>query len=422
LYKKFVLDNGLRIITNELPYINSVSIVFFISAGSYYESDQEAGISHFIEHLCFRGTKSRLNSREISQEVENKGGILNGGTDKELTVFWCKIASQHLTLAFNVLCDLIRNSRFDINDINIERQIIAEEINMSLDSPQQRVDMLMDELLWPDHPLGRDCAGKKEVVASLTRNQILNFYKGHYLPNNTVISIAGNIDSMKVANVIRINLADWKPEDNAYYLPETRTQGTSSKIYIEKRNSEQVNICLGIHGLSRSHPDRFAADLISVILGEGMSSRLFVELRENQGLVYDIGSCVIHYTTTGSFVIAAGVAPSKLNNAIVSILGQLSKIKDDISPSELEIAKEMAKGRLLLALEDSRTVANWYGAQEILSNTILDVNDVIDKIDSVKLEDVKRVLAQYFTTEELHLAVVGPVSGGEKSFCDILRL
>jgi len=422
LYKKHVLDNGLRIITSELPHVSSVSIIFFVGAGSCYETDSEAGISHFIEHLCFRGTKRRLTSREVSEVIENKGGILNGGTDKELTVFWCKVASQHLTPAFELLCDLLRNSRFDTRDIDIERQIISEEINMSLDSPQQRVDMLIDELLWPGQPLGRDCAGRKEVVGDLTRSQILDFYQKHYIPNNIVISIAGDIDGVKVTDVITENLADWQPADNNLYLFQSGKPEISSKIGIEKRDSEQVNVCLGMLGLSRSNPDRFAADLANAILGEGMSSRLFVELRENQGLVYDISSCVVHYATSGSFVVAAGVTPTKLNNAIDSILGQLSRIKNDVSVSELETAKEMAKGRLLLALEDSRTIANWYGAQEVLSDTILDVDDVISRIEAVKLEDVKRVLEQYFLTKELRLAVVGPVNGTEKSFSDMLRL
>ena len=180
MHQKTILDNGLRLLTSEMPHTHSVSIVFFVGSGTCYETDTEAGISHFIEHLCFKGTSKRQTAKEISEAIEGVGGILNGGTDKELTVLWCKVASQHFKLALDVLVDLIRNSHFDNKDIGRERQVIIEEINMSLDSPQQRVDMLIDEILWPGQPLGRDSAGKKEVVAALTRQQILDFFHKHY--------------------------------------------------------------------------------------------------------------------------------------------------------------------------------------------------------------------------------------------------
>ena len=414
------LDNGLRLITSEMPHTRSVSIVFFIGAGVCYETDNEAGISHFIEHLCFKGTKRRQSSKEISEAIESVGGVLNGATDKELTVVWCKVASQHLNRALDVLTDLLRNSRFGMKDINRERQVIIEEINMSLDSPQQRVDMLIDELLWYGQPLGRDSAGKKDSVLCLTRSQIVKYFRKHYLPNNIVVSVAGNIEQKKVGDLIRRYLGNWEPSA----LPQRFSTSTKQKmpgVRVEIRDTEQVNLCLGVHGPSLLHPDRFAVDLLSIVLGEGMSSRLFIEIRENQGLAYDIGTCTAHFIDSGAFYVIAGVDPKRLNDVLSSIIGQFSRIRDGVTKKELSKAKELAKGRLLLALEDSRIVANWFGAQEMLNGRILTVDEVISLIDSITIEDLRRVAQQLFISEKLNLAVVGPVEQ-KRELAKILKL
>ena len=380
----------------------------------------ESGISHFIEHLCFKGTAKRQTSKEISEAIEGTGGVLNGGTDKELTVFWCKVAKQHFNLALDVLIDLTRNSRFDVKDIDRERQIIMEEINMSLDSPQQRVDMLIDELLWPGQPLGRDSAGKKEIIASMTQRQILDFFHKHYLPNNAVLSIAGDIKQEQVKDILNQYLHSWNPDKSASRFPSS-TRQEMPRLRVESRRTEQVNLCLGIHGLPITHPDRFAVDLLSVILGEGMSSRLFIEIRENLGLAYDINSCTAHFRDAGAFFITAGVDPKRLDNALISILGQLSKLKDGVDKDELNRAKELGKGRLFLAMEDSRIVANWLGGQEILTGQILTVDEVVSLIEAVTTEDLKRVARQLLSSEKLNLAVVGPVKK-EKALAKMLKL
>ena len=419
MHQKTILDNGLRLLTSEMPHMHSVSIVFFVGSGTCYETEAEVGISHFIEHLCFKGTSKRQTSKEISETIEGIGGILNGGTDKELTVLWCKVSSQHFKLALEVLVDLIRNSRFDNKDIGRERQVIIEEINMSLDSPHQRVDMLIDEILWPEQPLGRDSAGKKEVVAALTRQQILDFFNKHYLPNNIVLSIAGDIKHEQASDIVNQYLGDWKPEKLPPYFTTT-VQQVVPRLKIETRNTEQVNLCLGVPGLSISHSDRFAVDLLSVILGEGMSSRLFVELRENKGLAYDIGSCSVHFRESGAFFISAGVDSKRIGDALIAILSQLVELKDRIADNELNRAKELAKGRLLLAMEDSRIVANWLGAQEILTGRILGVEEVVSHIEAVTIQDLLRVAQKLLITEKLNLAVVGPVKN--KGLVKLLRL
>ena len=282
MYDKAVLDNGLRVITSTMPHSRSVCLVILVGAGSCYESKEEAGISHFAEHLFFKGTQRRPTSKEITQDIEGVGGIINGGTDKEITVYWCKVASPHFSIALDVLSDLLLNSRFDTKDIEKERQVIIEEINMNLDIPQQRVDMLIDELLWPEQPLGREVTGYKETVSSLTRERLLNYVARRYMPNNTVLSIAGNIQHQETMAQIESLFGKWAAgELTTGYI--TNDKQTEARVRIEPKDIEQAHLCLAVHGFSRSHPQRFTLDLLNTVLGGGMSSRLFMEIRETQG-------------------------------------------------------------------------------------------------------------------------------------------
>jgi predicted Zn-dependent peptidase len=420
MHEKVTLDNGLRLLTSEMPHTRSVSVVFFIAAGSRYEVEPEAGISHFIEHICFKGTERRQSSKEISEAIESVGGIINGGTDRELTTFWCRVTSEHFLLALDVLIDLLRHSRFDATDIDRERQIIIEEINMSLDSPRQRVAMLIDELLWPGQPLGRDIAGTKETVAALTRRQMFDFLSTHYLPNTTVVAVAGDIEQKQVQDIINQTLGEWKPNKVSAGFPNGGDQ-EAARLNIEFRDTEQAHLCLGVPGLSFFHPDRYTVDLLSIILGEGMSSRLFTEIREQQGLAYDIHSYADHFADSGAVVIYAGVDPGRVDNALGAIVDQVSKLKEHISEAELNKAKEIAKGRLLLSLESSRNVAAWLGAQELLINRIFTADEVISLVEAVTIEDLKRVAQQLLTSEKLNLAIVGPVKE-EKPLARLLKL
>jgi predicted Zn-dependent peptidase len=420
MHQKVTLDNGLRLLTSEMPHTRSVSVVFFTAAGSRYETEPEAGISHFIEHVCFKGTEKRRNSKEISEAIEGVGGILNGGTDKELTTFWCRVTSEHFLLALDVLIDLIRHSRFDAADIDRERQIIIEEINMSLDSPRQRVSMLIDELMWPGQPLGRDIAGSKETVASITRQQMLDFFSKHYLPNTTVVAVAGDIEQTQVHDAISQALEEWKFNEVPSGFPNEGNQ-QAARLNIEFRETEQAHLCLGVPGTSFFHPDRYVVDLLSIILGEGMSSRLFIEVREQQGLAYDIHSYADHFADSGAVIIHAGVDPDRTEDAIKAIIEQVAKLKEQISQAELKKAKEIAKGRLLLSLESSRNVAAWLGVQELLLNRILTTDEVISLVEAVTTEDMKRVAQQLLTSEKLNLAIVGPVKNGE-SLTKLLKL
>jgi len=421
LPKKTTLDNELRIVTQEMPAVRSVSICILVGTGSRYETDEIAGASHFIEHLMFRGTQQRPKARDISEAIEGLGGILNGSTDREATVYWCKVAQAHFPLAMDLLADILLHSKFDQEDMDKERQVIIEEIHISYDSPSQRVSELIDELLWPDHPLGRDIAGSKQSITAITRQNLIDYMNLQYLPAKTVVSVAGNIEQKMVIDTVKRCLGDWLVKGSANEFVGYE-QLPNPKLHIEKRDIEQVHMCLALPGISLLHPKRFTLDLLNVILGEGMSSRLFCEIRDRLGLAYAIHSFVEHLMDTGAMAIYAGVEAKNLKLATRVILEQLSLLKDEVV-SELELvkAKEMAKGRLLLRMEDSRSVAGWLGGQEVLTGDILDVDQVVSIIDAITADEIRELARELFVSDQLRLAVVGPVDEDE-ALGDLLKL
>jgi len=403
-----------------MPHTRSVSIQFFIGVGSRYETEAQAGISHFIEHLRFKGTSKRATAKEISVAIEGVGGSLNGGTDKELTLYWSRVAQTHFPLALDVLVDMLLHAKFDPKDIERERQVIIEEINMTKDSPSQQVHMLIDELLWPGHPLGRDIAGNKDSVAAITRDMMLNYIKNQYRPDNTVVAIAGNIQHQEAVTVVSQALGSWtnqrpRPGYSAYQ------EQSNPRLQVERRDTEQAHLCLALPGLSLLHPKRFILDLLNVILGEGMSSRLFTEIRDKLGLAYSIHSYVDHFLDSGSVIIYAGVEPKNLPVVIKAITEQLSQLKEPIPESELSKAKELTKGRLLLRMEDTRNVAGWMGGQEILTGDILTVDQVVSIIDAITAEELKESAKELLIGDHLRLAVVGPIPNDEP-LEELLRL
>ena len=407
-YEKVTLDNGLKLVTCRMPHTRSVSVLFFVRCGSCYETDRVAGISHFIEHMCFKGTKKRPSSMAISEAIEGVGGIMNGGTDRQLTSYWCKLASHHLELAVDVIVDLLRNPIFRAPDVEKERQVIIEEINMSLDSPQQRVCMIFDELMWPGKPMGRDVAGSKETVSSITRRQMLDVLKKVYTPDNILVSIAGDIQPARIPDILNKAMAGWDKGKRQRYIPSESTQ-VKPRLKVEFRETEQINLMLGVDGYSMFHPDRYVVDLISMMMGEGMSSRLFTEIREKLGLTYDIHSYVEHFRETGAFIVQAGLDPQQTAKAIKAIVDELARMREGTTEQELRKSIEMARGRLLLSMENSRNVAGWYGAQEALTGRILTIDDVTKAIEAITVRDIKRVAKDIFATSKLNLAIVGPV-------------
>ena len=409
MHQKTTLDNGLRVITANMPHTRAVSVCIFIGVGSRYETEPEAGISHFIEHIFFKGTQKRPSSREISEAIEGVGGIINGGTDKELTLYWCKAAQPHFPLALDVLADILLHSRFEPGDIENERQVIIEELNMERDSPAHLVDLLIDELLWPAHPLGRDIAGSKGTVTSISREMMLDYLGRQYLPENTVVAIAGDVQHEEMLTAVGQALGKWtNPKPSPKY--SAYKEQKFPRLYIKTKETEQAHLCLGLSGLSIDHPKRFTLDLLNVILGEGMSSRLFTEIRDRLGLAYSIHSFVDHFLDTGSIIIYAGVETKNLGVAVNAILEQLARLKETVPEAEITKAKELSKGRLLLRMEDSHSVAAWGGGQEVLTGQILSVDEITAIIDAITAEELRQIANELLVSNQLRLAVVGPVA------------
>src|SRR3990170_1595362 len=337
-YQKTTLDNGLRVISVSMPHTRSVSVNIFVGTGSRYESDAEAGISHFAEHMFFKGTERRPTAREISEAIDGVGGVINAGTDREMTVFWAKVARPHFALAFDVLVDIMRNSRMDATEVEKERLVVIEEINMLRDDPREWVDVLIDETLLPCQPLGRDVIGTKETVSSFDRAAVLGYIDRHYSPNNTVVSVAGNVDHSHVLELVQQTLGDWPSGNPGAWHPAVQKQA-APVCRVEWKKTEQAHFCLAVPALSSQDPDRFALDLLNVILGEGMSSRLFQEIREKRSLAYDVHSYVSHFLDTGAATVYAGVDPTRIEGALEGVIGELERLKDDLPEQEIVKAK-----------------------------------------------------------------------------------
>jgi predicted Zn-dependent peptidase len=408
VYDKTVLDNGLRTLTSPLPHTRSVSVALFVGAGSRYEDDSVAGVSHFLEHMLFKGTHKRQTAREIAEAIEGVGGVMNAATDKELTVYWAKVPIEHISVALDVLLDQVLNSRLDPVELERERKVVIEELAMVEDSPGELVGLLLESLLWPDQPLGRDIAGSADSVAGITREAMVKYLGRQYVPANAVLSIAGNIDHANVVEEVSEHVAGWKAGKFGTWSPAVDGQ-TEFHIALRSKRTEQTQIALGYPSYSAFHPDRYVLDVMNTIFGEGMSSRLFLEVREERGLAYDVHSSVVHFLDTGAFVIGAGVDPGKAVECVRAIRGELDRIRSTLVPeTELVKAKEYIKGRMVLRMEDSRAVSSWLGGQELLRREIRSVDDVLAAINAVTAQDIQRVAQDVIRNDGANLALVGP--------------
>jgi predicted Zn-dependent peptidase len=403
-----------------MPHTHSASISLYVGAGSRYESDEEAGLSHYLEHMLFKGTEKRPTAQEIAEAVDGVGGILNGGTDREYTVYYVKVARPHLDMAMDLLFDLVRRPLLDPEEIEKERQVVLEELAMVEDSPGQLVDLLLDSLLWPGQPLGRDIAGTPESISKIDREMATRYLARQYVPNNIVVALAGNITHDDVRLASEKALGDWPSGSPSSWLPADEGQGASHAV--RYKATEQAHVSLALRGLRLDHPDRYAISFLSVILGEGMSSRLFLELREKRGLVYDIHSYASHFLDTGTFGVYTGVDPKNAAQAVELVLAELVRLRDE-GPTEEEVikARELSKGRLLLRMEDTRNVSGWIGGQLLLLDRVRDVEQVTADMDAVTLDDLRRVAGRIIDAQHLYLAVVGPYRS-DKRFARLLKL
>ena len=420
-FEKITLKNGLRVILAPLPAFRSVTVLVLCAAGSRYEMPQTNGISHFLEHMFFKGTNKRQRASDISHALDAIGADYNAFTGKETTAYHIKAASQHLPLLCDMLSDMLWNSKFEENEIEKERGVIIEELNLYEDTPMRRVGEIYEQVLWGDQPLGWDVGGTKEVIQKITKRNFLDYIDGRYAANNIVVAIGGDFKRAQVLKLLKKYFGQQKPRDVATYQKVVESQA-KAQLRITYKKSDQAHLVVGFRGLPLAHPDRYNVAILGTILGGGMSSRLFINVREKRGLAYYIHASHESYLDTGTLAAAAGVDLKRIDEALKVILAQFVDLaQKPVSARELKKAKDGVKGRLVLAWEDSRNVALGYGLDELMEGRIRSQDEYMKAIDRVTSADVHRVARFLVSNNKLNLAVIGPFKDSER-FSKILKV
>ena len=390
-----------------MPEARSASLAVFVGAGSRLEDRKSAGMAHFMEHIVFKGTKKRPMAADISQEIESRGGAVNAATDKEVTVFWSRLPARHWRVALDVIADLIQAPMLRPQDVETEKKVVIEELRMYRDQPQDRVHTIIDELLYPRHPLGWEVAGREPVINALDADKLRDFVRRGYVPSRIVVAVAGKVDANEVHAAVAELFADVAPRPAPPMVAAPKPGRVRMKLL--GRRTEQAHVCIGWRGVPQEHPDKYAIDMMNAILGEGMSSRLFLELREKRALAYDVHSYASNFVDAGHVVIYAGVTPDRITEVMDAALAEVAKLRDEIVPEkEIERVRDFNKGRLELRLEDSRGVSNWLAGQELFLGRVRTVDEVCAIIDGISAQDVQRVARQYLRPELAYVSAVGP--------------
>lgn len=409
LYLKSTLPNGVRVVTGPMSGVRSASLIFYYNVGSRFEPAPIAGVSHFLEHMLFKGTERRPDPMMISEEIEGVGGMVNAGTGRESTSYWVKVPSTHVELAFDVMADMLRNSLFADEEMTKERKVIIEEIRSTQDVPEDLVHDVIDEVVWGDDPVGREIAGSEETVHNTTRDIMVDFFHRNYTPDRLVVAAGGDVrheDIVALTERYFGDLAAAGAQDT--FTPVTVMQD-AKRIKVLNRETEQAHLCVSLPAVSYLDDRRYTQSTIEAILSSGMSSRLFQEIREKRGLVYSVYGYFRGYQDVGQGVIYAGTDLERVDETIEAIVGELKKLRDIPVPAdELEHTKTLRKGRLLMGLEDSRSVASWIGSQEATYGEIKTPEEVMEKIDAVTVEDVQALAQELIREDRLSLALIGP--------------
>tara|TARA_B100000949_G_scaffold92838_2_gene82877 strand:- start:5098 stop:6279 length:1182 start_codon:yes stop_codon:yes gene_type:complete len=384
-----------------------------VQAGSRNEQKGQYGVAHFAEHMLFKGTGKRPSPLLVSSPIESTGGFLNASTGYESTNYWCKVPENHFRTGIEILQDMMQNSLLNEEEINSERRVIIEEIKTIEDYPDSKTALNLDKLMWPDSALGRDIAGSVQSVENINQETIRAFLDDFYLPTNTVISIAGNVDHDKsIQSIDQLFLTHPFPGSQLKISPIENVQN-SVKLDLEKRGIEQIHIHLGYPGVSITHPDRYALDLLNVILGDGMSSRLFQEIRERLGLVYDIESEITHLQDVGDLRITLAVDKNRYIDAIKAILTEVENLKTELEGSEVIRAKQILKGRMRLRMDDSQAVAAWNAHQDLFNKPIECESVIREHIDRNDIPKLQKAAFQYLDVSKLNIAIVGDIESKE---------
>ncbi len=410
------MPNGLRLILIPMESVKSVTALVMVGAGSRYETRDNNGVSHFLEHMAFKGTKKRPSAILISSLIDGIGGEFNAFTSKETTGYYIKSSSNHINLLLDVLSDMLRNSLFDAKEIDKERGVILEEINLYEDTPVRKIGDVYEQLLYGDTPMGWDVAGQKEIIKKIDRQNFISYMESLYSPHNMTVVVAGGFKSSAVTELVQKyfgQMARFKTKPAEKVIEKQ----IKPSLFIKQKNTEQAHLALGVRTFPVHDSRRYILSVLATILGGGMSSRLFHEVREKRGLAYYVRSSNEHYDDCGSLVSTSGVDPKRIEEAITVILDQYHRISNfqfPISNEELAKAKEYMKGHLILELEDSRAVAGFYGSQEILERKIETPDEAIAKIKAVTVEELEAVAKEIFRPERLNLAVIGQFDSGQR--------
>jgi predicted Zn-dependent peptidase len=413
-YKKTVLENGLRLITVPMKNVETVTVVIMTGTGSRYETEKEAGLSHFLEHMFFKGTKKRPTTLDISEELDATGGEYNAFTGKDRTAYYAKVDAKHLDKALDVISDMYLNSKIEEAEIEKEKGTILQELNMYEDTPYRNIGDIFETLLYDGNPLGREVIGYKETIKSFKREDFMDYMSRHYVAQDAVVCIAGKFDQEEAIAKAENYFGKIRKGEKPKFLEIIENQ-SGPAIKLKKKKTDQTHFILGVRAYSHDNPDRFALNLLSVILGGNMSSRLFIEVREKRGLAYSVKTDAEMCHDCGYLATQAGVEHANLELAVKTILDEYKKISEKkASEKELQKAKDFIKGRSVMSFESSDEVAMFFVDQEALKGKIMTMEKIFEKIDAVTPEDIQRVAKDIFRENNLNLAVIGPQENAEE--------
>lgn len=416
MYQLTELTNGIRVVYESIDYVNSVTLGVWIGTGSAMESKTNNGVSHFLEHMFFKGTE-RYTPKQLAERIENLGGQLNALTAKEYTCFYDKVLAGDLAVAVDTLYEMLRHSKFAERDIDLERKVIAEEINMSEDTPEELIHDLLAETLWPDHPLGRPVAGTIESIAALGRSELLAYYHRQYSAQNIVISAVGRLEEAELIALLEEKFGGW--ENNRGFTRSPSAAVTASRQAVRIKDTEQCQLCLGLDGVTREDEDYYELQVVNALLGGSMSSRLFQSIREDAGLAYSVYSYTSSYSNNGLFAVYVGLNGENIDQALCLTAKELKKLKSEkLAAAEVEIAKTQLKANLAMGMESMSTRMSSYGKSLVTKGIILPIEELVKKIDCVTPESTARVIERIFRRDRLNLALIGNTA--EKDYLSLL--
>ncbi|HXV26744.1 MAG TPA: pitrilysin family protein [Candidatus Paceibacterota bacterium] len=421
LHEVHTFPSGLRLLTVPMPAAKTATVFVQVSAGSTYETERTSGVAHFLEHMMFKGTERRPGYLDISQELDRLGASYNAFTSKEWTGYYAKVAAAKLDVAMDVVCDIFLNSKLEQGAMDIERGPIIEELRMREDDPRQNIGYLFEKLLWGDQPAGWEIGGTPDTIRAMKRQDLLDYFDSHYIAENTVVTVAGNIDPAYVRERIGKHLAHIRNGERAHREP-TKDVQTEPALLVHPKDVEQAYVQLGVRAFDRHDDRRYALALMAAILGGGMSSRLFDEIREKRGLAYYVYASNTLYSDTGYFEVGVGANRDKADDAVKAILEELAKVREHgVTEEELARVKDRAEGGMALALEHSDGVAESYSESLLFHGQVLTPEEELAKVKAVTTGHIRKVAEDIFRPERLNLAVTGPFKDGHP-FEGILKL